>query len=73
MGVNSALQVTGPVICGAALEFAMADPEKYRQQAARIRGEAARLTDAVQRQKLLDLAQLFERLADQVEKRKSGQ
>jgi hypothetical protein len=51
----------------------MADPQKYREQAARIREEAAQVADAGRRQKLLDLAELYERLADQIEKRKSGQ
>jgi hypothetical protein len=49
----------------------MADPQKYRDEAERLRKEAATV-DADVRETMLDIAKLYERLADTIERQRRG-
>jgi hypothetical protein len=46
----------------------MADPEKYHTQAERLRQEAATTHDPFMQQTILDIAELYERMADTLTK-----
>jgi hypothetical protein len=48
----------------------MADSKKYRDQAARLRTEAAEMPDPDHRRMIHQIAELYERLADHTEKRR---
>jgi hypothetical protein len=48
----------------------MADPMKYRDEAARLRVEALATPDHEVMETILKVAHLYERLADQIEKRR---
>jgi hypothetical protein len=52
--------------------FTMHDPQKYRDQAARLRREAGASSDAEEAEMLNDVATLFERLAALLAKTGSG-
>jgi hypothetical protein len=47
----------------------MANPEKYRDEAARLRKEGAKEPDFNVRRQILQIAKLYDRLGDSIEKR----
>jgi hypothetical protein len=50
----------------------MADPQKYRDRAARLREEAERAIDPETRAQLLAIALQYEKLAEGLERRRIG-
>lgn len=48
----------------------MADPKKYRDEAERLRKEAAETKDRDHQRMILDIAKLYDRLAGHTEKRR---
>ena len=50
----------------------MADPKKYRDEAERLRREAAETPDIDLRRQILRIARPYDRLAENIEKRKSS-
>jgi hypothetical protein len=50
----------------------MADPQKYRDRAARLRAEAERATDPEVRAQLREIALQYEKLAEGLERRRIG-
>jgi hypothetical protein len=49
----------------------MADPQKYRDEAEQLRSQAGETYDPELREKILEIARLYDRLADSIEKRRA--
>ena len=47
----------------------MADPQKYRDEAKRLRAEAELMPDFNTKRQILQIAKMYDRLADNIEKR----
>jgi hypothetical protein len=54
------------------LKLAVADPKKYRDEAAKLRQEAAEISDVETRRTMLDIAGLYDRMADTLAKQRHG-